>query len=67
MTESKKNGAFGSRRKKWKGKVIKQRKGGNKVNFIRNKRKHGRCACNKSKNMNCFNCGKLGHFAHDCT
>ena len=26
----------------------------------------GRSAGNKSKNMNCFNCGKLGHFAHDC-
>ena len=67
MTESKKAGAFGLRQKKWKGKVIKQRKGGNKANFIRNKHKRGRRACNKSKNMNSFNCGKPSHFAHDCT
>ena len=65
MTKSKKIRAFGSGRKKWKGKVIKQRKGGNKVNFNKNKHKHRRHADNKSKNMNCFNYRKAGHFALD--
>ena len=67
MTESKKIGASGSRRNKWKGKVIKQRKREDKANYNGNQRKHGRHAGNKSKNMNCFNCGKPGHFAHDYT
>ena len=67
MTESKKIGASDSRQKKWKGKVIKQGKGGNEANFSGNKHKRRRLAGNKIKNMNCFNCGKLGYFAHYCT
>ena len=47
--------------------VIKQRKEGNKANFSRNKRKRGRRACNKNKNINFFNFGKPNHFARDCT
>ena len=65
MTESKKIRAFGLGQKKLKGKIIKQRKGGNKANFSGNKGKRERRTCNKSKNVNCFNCGKLGHFARD--
>ena len=42
MIKFKKIRASGSRRKKWKGKVIKQRKGGDKANFSINKRKHRR-------------------------
>ena len=66
MTESKKNGASDSRRKKWKGKEIKQRKGGDKANFSGNKRKREIHVGNKSKNMNCFNCEKPSLFACDC-
>ena len=67
MIESKKIGVSSSRQKKWKGKVRKQRKGGDKANFSKNKHKHEIRTGNKRKNMNCFNCGKLGHFARDCT
>ena len=67
MTEFKKIGAFDLGQNKWKGKEMKQMKGGDKANFSRNKCKGKRRACNKSKKMNCFNCGKHGHFAHDCT
>ena len=49
-----------------KGKVINQRKGGDKANFNGNKRKRKRRVGNKSKNMNYFNYGKPGHFARDC-
>ena len=63
MTESNKVGSFRKGRKKWKGKGFKPRKGGNKTNLSGNK-----CKCGKqSKNMNCCNCGKPGHFSCDCT
>ena len=62
MTESKKFGASGTGQKKWKGKGFKPRKGGNKTILSINKR-----ARKQNKNMNCFNYGKLGHFARDCT
>ena len=66
MTESNKVGSSGTRWKKWKGKGFKPKKGGNKTNLSGNKRKRGKCAGKQSRNMNCFNCGKLGHFAFDC-
>ena len=67
MIESKKIGVSGSGQKKWKGKVRKQRKGGDKANFSKNKSRHEIRIGNKRNNMNCFNCGKLGHFARDYT
>ena len=66
MTESNKVGSSGIGRKKWKGKCFKPRKGGNKTNLSGNKHKRGKHAGKQSRNMNCFNCGKPGHFAHDC-
>ena len=67
MTKSNKVGSSNIGRKKWKGKGFKPRKGGNKTNLSGNKRKRGKCIGKQSRNMNCFNYGKLGHFAHDCT
>ena len=67
MFESKRKESSSSRWKRWKGKVIKQKKGGNNANFKEDKRKHGRQANNKSKNMNCFNCWKPDHFTRDWT
>ena len=64
MIESKKFGASGNGRKKWKGTDFKPRKGGNKTILSRNKRKH---VGKQNKNMNCFNCGNPSHFARDCT
>ena len=52
MTESMKIGASDSGQNKWKGKVRKQMKEGNKSNFSKNKRKRRRHSSNKSKNMN---------------
>ena len=46
---------------------LKKRNGGNKSNLCGNKCKGERRASNKNKNMNCFNYGKLDHFARDCT
>ena len=65
MTKSKKFGASRTGRKKWKGKGFKPRKGGNKTILSRNKRKHRKRTRRHKKNMNCFNCGKPGHFARD--
>ena len=67
MTESNKVGSPGIGRKKWKGEGFKPRMGGNKTNIIGNKRKRGKRIGKQSMNMNCFNYGKLGHFAHDYT
>ena len=63
--ESNKVGSSGIGWKKWKGKGFKPRKGGNNTNLSENKRKHKKRIGKQSRNMNCFNCGKPGHFAHD--
>ena len=67
MIESNKVGSSSTRWKKWKGKGFKPRKGGNKTNLSGNKRKPKKRVGKQSRNMNCFNNGKPGHFAHDCT
>ena len=48
-------------------KGFKPRKGGNKTILSGNKCKRGKRAGKENKNMNCFNCGKPGHFARACT
>ena len=47
-------------------KVLKE-KGGNEVSSSGLKNKHEKYAGKKSKNKNCFNCGKSDHFSRDCT
>ena len=66
MIENKSRGAQGSRRNKGMGKGI-QGKGENEANYSGQKRKRGKRASKISKNKNCFNYGKPGHFARDCT
>ena len=66
MTENKSRGSQGSRRNKGKGKGP-QGKRGNEVSYSGQKRKRGKRVEKRSKNKNCFNCDKPGHFAHDCT
>ena len=65
MIESNKVGSFGIGWKKWKVKGFKPKKGGNKTNLSENKRKRGKSVGKQSRNMNCFNCRKPGHFAGD--
>ena len=67
MIESNKVGSSGIGWKRWKGKGFKPRKGENKTNLSGNKRKRRKRARKQIRNMNFFNCGKPGHFAHDCT
>jgi len=63
-------GAYGSKHKKIKKKKGKGHKYGNKgikASSSGHKRKHEKRGGKKSRNINCFNYGKPGHFTHNCT
>ena len=66
MTRNKSRGAQGFGCNKGKGKGP-QGKGGNEASYSGLKCKCGKRVGKRSKNKNCFNCGKLDHFARDCT
>ena len=53
-------------KKKWKDKVIKHIYVTKPNSTKKKKPNRGRHVDDKSNNMNCFNCGKFGHFARDC-
>ena len=65
MTENKSRGTQGSRCNKGKSKGL-QGKGRKEASYNGQKRKCEKRTGKRSKNKNYFNCGKLGHFAHDC-
>ena len=60
-------GAYNSKYRKCEGKGPKYCKRVIEASSNKYKCKHGKRSCKKSKNMNCFNCSKPGHFARDCT
>ena len=64
MTENKSRGVQGSGRNKDKGKDP-QGKGGSEASYSGQKHKRDKRTGKRSKNKNCFNCGKSGHFARD--
>ena len=66
MIENKSRGAQSSGHNKGKGKGP-QGKRGNEADYSGQKCKCDKRACKKSKNKNCFNCGKPSHFTRDCT
>jgi hypothetical protein len=67
ISETKMRGAYGSKYKKGKAKGPKYGKRGIEASSSGHKRKRGKRSGKKDKNMNCFNCGKPGHFAPNCT
>jgi hypothetical protein len=67
ISETKMRGAYGSKYKKSKAKGPKYGKRGIEASSSGHKRKRGKRSGKKDKNMNCFNCGKPGHFACNCT
>jgi hypothetical protein len=60
-------GAYSSKYKKGKGKSPKYDKRGIEASSCGHKCKCGKHNNKKDKNINCFNCGKPGHFARDYT
>ena len=67
ISKTKMRGAYGSKYKRGKAKGPKYGKRGIKESTSGHKRKRGKRGGKKGKNMNCFNYGKPGHFARDCT
>jgi hypothetical protein len=59
--------AYGSKYKKDKGKGSKYSKGRIEASSSGQKHKCGKHNGKKDKNINCFNYGKHGHFARNCT
>jgi hypothetical protein len=67
ISEIKMRGVYGSKYKRSKAKSPKYDKRGMEASSSGHKRKHGKRCGKKDKNMICFNCGKPGHFARNCT
>jgi len=67
ISETKMCEVYGSKYKKDKGKGSKYSKRGIKASSSGHKHQCGKHSSKKDKNMNCFNCGKHGHFARNCT
>jgi len=65
ISETKMRGAYGSNYKRGKAKGLKYGKRGIEASSSGHKHKRGKRSSKKGKNMNCFNCGKPGHFARD--
>jgi hypothetical protein len=66
ISATKMRGAYDSKYKKDKGEGLKYSKRGIEANSSGHKHKHEKHSGKKDKNMNCFNCDKADHFAHDC-
>ena len=67
MSENKLRGAQDFGCNKGKGKGLQQGKGRKEASYSGQKCKRRKRDSKKGKNKNCFNYGKLGHFARDCT
>jgi len=67
ISKTKMRGAYNSKYKKGKAKGPKYSKRGKEASSSGHKRKRGKRGGKKDKNMNCFNCGKPGHFARNYT
>jgi hypothetical protein len=65
ISKMKMRGAYGSKYRKGKRKGLKYSKRRIEASSNGYKRKRRKRGSKKSKNMNCFNCGKPGHFARD--
>jgi len=67
ISKIKMRGAYGSKYRKGKDKGPKYSKRRIEASSNGYKRRRRKSGSKKGKNMNCFNCGKPGHFARDYT